>query len=56
MVAFIEREVAATRAGAIPGDGAVAQLEVTGLISAAFDHFDARASAPHLHPHVVVSN
>ncbi|WP_062389920.1 MobF family relaxase [Demequina iriomotensis] len=56
VVAVMEREVAATRAGATPGDGAVAQLDVTGLIATAFDHFDSRASDPHLHTHVVVSN
>ncbi|WP_246853296.1 MobF family relaxase [Naasia sp. SYSU D00948] len=56
VVAFMEREVAATRAGATGGDGAVAQVEVTGLIAAAFDHYDSRAGDPHLHTHVVVSN
>ncbi|WP_210481856.1 MobF family relaxase [Naasia sp. SYSU D00948] len=56
VVAFMEREVAATRAGATGRDGAVAQVEVTGLIAAAFDHYDSRAGDPHLHTHVVVSN
>lgn len=56
VVAFMEREVAATRTGAAAGDGAVAQVDVTGLIATAFDHFDSRAGDPHLHTHVVVSN
>jgi len=56
VVAFMECEVAATRAGATPGDGAVAQIDVTGLIATAYDHYDSRAGDPHLHTHVVVSN
>lgn len=56
VVAFMEREVAATRAGATPGDGAVAQVEVRGLIATAYDHDDSRAGDPHLHTHVVISN
>ncbi|MEJ1092947.1 MobF family relaxase [Microbacterium istanbulense] len=56
VVAFMEREVAATRTGATSGDGAVAQVDVTGLIATAFDHFDSRAGDPHLHTHVVISN
>lgn len=56
LVAFLEREVAATRTGATAGDGPVAQVDVTGVIAAAFDHFDSRAGDPHLHTHVVISN
>lgn len=56
VVAFMEREVAATRSGATAGDGAVAQVDVTGLVATAFDHFDSRAGDPHLHTHVVISN
>ncbi|MDN5745960.1 MAG: relaxase domain-containing protein, partial [Nocardioidaceae bacterium] len=56
VVAFMEREVAATRTGATAGDGAVAQVDVTGLVATAFDHFDSRAGDPHLHTHVVISN
>lgn len=56
VVAFMEREVAATRAGVAAGDDAVAQVDVTGLIATAFDHFDSRAGDPHLHTHFVVSN
>lgn len=56
VLAFMEREVAATRAGAIAGDGAIAQVDVTGLVATAFDHFDSRAGDPHLHTHVVISN
>lgn len=56
VVAFMEREVAATRTGATGRDGAVAQVDVTGLIATAFDHHDSRAGDPHLHTHVVISN
>ena len=56
VVAFMERDVAATRTGATAGDGAVAQVDVTGLIATAFDHFDSRAGDPDLHTHVVISN
>lgn len=56
VLAFMERELAATRAGEAGRDGAVAQVEVTGLIAVAFDHFDSRAGDPQLHTHVVVSN
>jgi len=56
MVAFIEREVAATRVGAAGRNGAVAQADVTGTIATAFDHYDSRAGDPHLHTHVVISN
>ncbi|MFF2387192.1 MobF family relaxase [Agromyces sp. NPDC058104] len=56
VVAFMEREIAATRTGIAAGDGAVAQVDVTGMIATAFDHFDSRAGDPHLHTHVVVSN
>lgn len=37
-LAFLEREVAATRTGATSRDGAVAQVDVTGVIATAFDH------------------
>ena len=33
-----------------------AQVDVTGLIATAFDHFDSRAGDSHLHTHVVISN
>ncbi|MDI6024065.1 MobF family relaxase [Leucobacter sp. UT-8R-CII-1-4] len=56
MVAFIEREVAATRVGAAVRNGAVAQADVSGVIATAFDHYDSRAGDPHLHTHVVISN
>lgn len=56
VVAFIEREVAATRVGATGIDGAAAQVDVTGVIATAFDHYDSRAGDPHLHTHVVISN
>lgn len=53
---FMEREVAATRTGFTAADGAVAQVDVSGLIATAFDHYDSRSSDPQLHTHVVVSN
>lgn len=53
---FMEREVAATRTGYTAADGAVAQVDVTGLVATAFDHYDSRSSDPQLHTHVVVSN
>ena len=56
VVAFMEREVAATRTGATDRDGAVAQVDVAGLVATAFDHYDSRAGDPHLHTHVVISN
>jgi conjugative relaxase-like TrwC/TraI family protein len=56
VIAYMEREVAATRTGATVRDGAVAQVDVTGMIATAFDHFDSRAGDPHLHTHVVISN
>jgi len=56
VIADMEREVAATRTGTTAPGGAVAQVDVTGLIATAFDHFDSRAGDPHLHTHVVISN
>ncbi|AYG04643.1 MobF family relaxase [Gryllotalpicola protaetiae] len=56
VVAFMEREVAATRTGATGRNGAVAQVDVHGLIATGYDHYDSRAGDPHLHTHVVVSN
>lgn len=56
VVAFMEREVAATRTGATGRDGAVAQVDVHGLIATGYDHYDSRAGDPHLHTHVVISN
>ncbi|MFD6176162.1 MULTISPECIES: MobF family relaxase [unclassified Isoptericola] len=55
-IGFIERQVAATRVGADAGDGSVVQVDVTGLVAMAFDHWDSRAHDPQLHTHVVVAN
>jgi hypothetical protein len=49
---LMEREVAATRTGAAGPDGAVAQVEVGGLVATGFDHYDSRAGDPQLHTHV----
>ena len=53
---FMEREFAATRMGVGTTDGAVAQVETTGFIATAYEHWDSRAGDPHLHTHVVISN
>jgi conjugative relaxase-like TrwC/TraI family protein len=55
VLAFMEREVARTRTGITGRDGAVAQVPVTGLVAAGFDHWDSRAGDPQIHTHVVVS-
>ncbi|TDX04032.1 MobF family relaxase [Kribbella sp. VKM Ac-2566] len=49
---LIEQHAAFTRTG----DHGVAQLDVRGLIAAAFDHWDTRSGDPQLHTHVVIAN
>ncbi|MBN9177825.1 MAG: relaxase domain-containing protein [Microbacterium sp.] len=56
VIVYMEREVAATRTGATGRNGAVAQVDVHGLIATGYDHYDSRAGDPHLHTHVVISN
>lgn len=57
VVALLENQVAATRAGVAGGDGgAVAQVPVHGVLASAFDHVDSRAGDPQLHTHLVISN
>jgi conjugative relaxase-like TrwC/TraI family protein len=56
VIAYLEREVASTRAGEKGREGMVAQIEITGIIATAFDHYDSRSNDPHLHTHVVISN
>jgi conjugative relaxase-like TrwC/TraI family protein len=56
VLALFEAEVAATRMGASGPDGAVAQVDVHGVMAAAFDHYDSRAGDPQLHTHVVIAN
>ena len=56
VLAFVEREVAVTRAGANARDGASAQHAVRGVAATAYDHWDSRAGDPQLHTHVVVAN
>ncbi|MEV0650167.1 MobF family relaxase [Phytomonospora sp. NPDC050363] len=51
-MAFLEEHAAFTRAGA----GGPAQVDTTGLVAVAFDHFDSRDGDPNLHTHVVISN
>ncbi|MFG1777746.1 MobF family relaxase [Micromonospora sp. NPDC049051] len=56
VIAFLEREVAATHVGAAGPEGAVAHVDVAGALATAFDHHDSRSGDPQLHTHVVVSN
>lgn len=56
VLALIERDVAMTRVGAKGPRGAVAQVEVRGLIATAYDHYDSRSSDPQLHTHLVIAN
>jgi conjugative relaxase-like TrwC/TraI family protein len=53
---LIEARIAMTRIGARGPRGAVAQVEVRGVIAVAFDHYDSRSSDPQLHTHVVIAN
>lgn len=53
---LLERDVAMTRIGADAGSGSVAQVEVRGVVAAAYDHYDSRSSDPQLHTHVVIAN
>lgn len=48
VIDLLERDVAATRVGAKGPRGAVAQVPVRGVIAAAYDHYDSRASDPQL--------
>ena len=56
VVELFERDVAMTRIGAKGPRGAVAQVDVQGVIATAYDHYDSRAADPQLHTHVVVAN
>jgi len=56
VIELLERDVAMTRVGAKGPRGAVAQVEVRGVIATAYDHYDSRAADPQLHTHVVVAN
>ncbi|MCX4094561.1 MobF family relaxase [Nocardia sp. alder85J] len=49
---YLEKHVARTRLGA----NGVAQVDVEGLVAAAFDHRDSRAGDPDLHTHFVIAN
>ncbi|MFG3342376.1 MobF family relaxase [Glycomyces sp. NPDC048151] len=52
VIGMLEQHAAFTRSGV----GGVAQIETTGLIAAAFDHFDSRSGDPDLHTHLAVVN
>ncbi|HWS57725.1 MAG TPA: MobF family relaxase, partial [Actinotalea sp.] len=52
VLALIERDVAKTRIGS----QGIAQVDVAGVVAAAFDHWDSRAGDPNLHTHVVIAN
>lgn len=56
VIDLVERDVAMTRIGAEGPRGAVAQVEVRGVIGAAYDHHDSRSGDPQLHTHVVIAN
>ncbi|SFC97286.1 conjugative relaxase domain-containing protein, TrwC/TraI family [Nocardioides terrae] len=49
---WIERHAAFTRVG----HGGAAQIDTTGIIAAAFDHYASRSGDPDLHTHVALSN
>ena len=49
---WLEREVAFTRVG----HAGARQVDVRGLVAAAFTHRDSRAGDPDLHTHLAVSN
>src|SRR6478672_5510620 len=51
-LAFIEKHALYTR----EGTNGVCQVDVTGLVAAAFTHRDSRAGDPDLHTHVAVAN
>ncbi|MEV6871713.1 MobF family relaxase [Amycolatopsis sp. NPDC051128] len=51
-VSYMERNVAFTRRGNM-GE---AQVDVNGITAALFEHWDSRASDPHLHVHVLISS
>jgi hypothetical protein len=52
VLGVIEQRALFTRKGA----GGCAQVDVTGMIAAAFTHWDSRTGDPNLHTHVVVAN
>lgn len=56
VLAMLEREVAATRAGTDSGTGSVRVVDVHGVVATAYDHYDSRSSDPQLHTHVVIAN
>ena len=51
-LALVEEHAALTRTGR----GGIAQIQTSGLIAAAFEHWDSRAGDPNLHTHVAVSS
>jgi conjugative relaxase-like TrwC/TraI family protein len=55
-IQFIEDHIAATRMGTDAGDGSIMQVDVSGVIATAYDHWDSRAHDPQLHTHLVIAN
>lgn len=49
---LLERDVVMTRVG----HNGLAQVEVTGVLATAFDHYDSRSNEPQLHTHLVIAN
>ncbi|MCL1899437.1 MAG: relaxase domain-containing protein, partial [Promicromonosporaceae bacterium] len=56
VVAFMEKEVVATRIGASTRGGPAAQVDSTGVLATVYDHWDSRDGDPQLHSHVLISN
>ncbi len=52
VIGYAEREVVHSRSGT----GGVVEEDVTGVVAAAFSHWDSRSGDPQLHDHVVVWN
>jgi conjugative relaxase-like TrwC/TraI family protein len=51
-LSYVEREIAFTRRG-VMGE---AQVDADGITAALFEHWDSRASDPHLHIHALISS
>ncbi|HTW98271.1 MAG TPA: MobF family relaxase [Acidimicrobiales bacterium] len=52
VLSYAEDHVFSSRSGR----GGIVEEDITGVIAAAFDHFDSRAGDPHLHTHLVIAN
>ncbi|WP_025274161.1 MobF family relaxase [Haloglycomyces albus] len=52
VMAMLEQHAALSR----KGTGGAAQVDTTGLVATAFDHFDSRSGDPDLHTHLAIAN